>query len=140
LAAEFDIAKDRFAAGRLAYASVVSGDTLDDWSTLASAIGKHKFERRIIGALKLRAGDYDEALQFFPEDRTNLRRSWDLAFIAMAEHLAGRTDQARQTLAACEKALEDEVAGRVYAYDWHGLLAHRSVSEEAKQLINGSAP
>jgi hypothetical protein len=139
LAADFDIAKDAFAADRLAYASVLNPDAFDDWSALVEASEKHQLQNDIRAALLLRAGKHSAALELLPRDRDNAV-AWNLAFIAMTEHHAGHADEAHKALAACEKSLSDEAAGRKYSYDWHGLLEGRLLYEEAKRLITGESP
>jgi hypothetical protein len=139
LAADFDTAKNALAADRLAYASVLSPDAFDDWSALVEVSEKHQLAQEVRGALRLRAGDCERALELLLRNRANLL-SWDYAFIAMAEHLAGRTEEARKALEECEKSLDDEAAGRKYSYDWHGLLEGQLLYEEAKRLITGQSP
>jgi tetratricopeptide (TPR) repeat protein len=139
LASDFDIVKNAFAADRLAYASVFNPDAFDEWSALVEASEKHPLQNDIRAALLLRAGNHDAALELLPRNRGNAV-AWNLAFIAMTEHHAGHIDEARKALAACEKSLSEEAAGRKYSYDWHGLLAGRLLYEEAKRLITGQSP
>jgi WD40 repeat protein/tetratricopeptide (TPR) repeat protein len=139
LATDFNLDTNGFATSRLAYASVVNSDAIDDWTSVIKASEKHGLEGRVRGALMLRAGDYNGALKILPQARVNIR-AWDWAFIAMAEFRAGNHDVARDALRRCEQSLSDATSGKMYTEDWHWLLEERLLCEEAKQLIFGTTP
>ena len=123
----------------LAYTSVLNSNALDNWSALIEASDKHQIQVGVRAGLRLRAGDYLGALELLPPDRANfLTRT--LAFVAMAEHFVGHAVEVREALAECQKRVEEEASGMRITDDWHGLLAGRLLFEEAKQLINASAP
>jgi WD40 repeat protein len=139
LAADFDIANDAFAAGRLAYASVLNPNALDDWSALVEVSEKHQMQSGIRAALRLRAGDYQGALELLPPERANIGTR-SLAYIAMAQHFSGHAEEARKALADCEKNVKLQDEGKVYSNDWDYRLESRLLCEEAKRLIMEESP
>jgi WD40 repeat protein/tRNA A-37 threonylcarbamoyl transferase component Bud32 len=91
--------------------------------------------RNTLGAVLYRAGKQDEAVTELTAS-INLGtkgRTWsDYLFLAMAQHKLGETDEAKKSLAAAEKLLDNNPAGF-----WTDRLERQFLRGEATKLIRG---
>ena len=107
----FGRTEDRFTAGNLLLACVLTDDALPE---MAQLLPLTKYSDKlwhwgagVRGAALYRANRYEESVQCFEEAAKKYRpRAWDWCFLAMAHHRLGHADDARRCVAEAKRWIE----------------------------------
>jgi tetratricopeptide (TPR) repeat protein len=107
------------------------------------------FETRLTGALRYRAGEYEEAAKQLKlavaaqDEPAEIAAAW--CFLAMAQHQLQQPDEARKALAEAGKQLKEIQGAQLPGggkspVAWHQLLDLRLLHQEAETLLGPRPP
>jgi tetratricopeptide (TPR) repeat protein len=151
----FGNTREPYVAEKVLWGCVSQADSLSDMARLVplaeTAIASYSGASRVVGAMWVRAGRYEDALGAF-EAASNYHppNPWDWSFRAIAHHHLGQIGEARECLALAadwigqadrRKMPDVEVTKPCWSnLSWYEHAAALRLFDEAHALINGPRP
>jgi tetratricopeptide (TPR) repeat protein len=148
----FGQTEDRFVAGNVLLACVLSGDASPDPERLLLLTrvsdALWHWGGGVRGAALYRAGRYQESVQCFETEARKYRpRGWDWCFLAMAKCRLGDADLARRCLSEVKRWIDaanhhtgDDPSGTQPVWgSWYEPVVYQLLLREAEELLKGGS-